>query len=110
MTNTMIAQFEEYDRKIFWTLVAVAAGTALLYVYFVSVAVVAVVARKDIERDLGRISTKVATLESEYASLDKSIDLTFAHAQGFIDVSAPRYMTGSAGDNALTIRERVVAQ
>src|SRR3989304_5093542 len=105
MVNSMIAQFEEHDRRIFWMFVAALGVMLLLYVYFVSTAVVAVIARKEFERELGRTATQVASLESEYALLDKRIDLTLAHAQGFVDVSAPRYVTVESRENALTIRE-----
>ena len=107
MVSTMFAQFEEYDRKIFWTLVAIGAGALLLYVYFLSMSVVSVVARKDAEREVGRITARVATLESQYALLDRDIDLTLAHARGFVDVAVPKYISNTVEETVLTLREEV---
>ncbi|OGZ07342.1 MAG: hypothetical protein A2942_04000 [Candidatus Lloydbacteria bacterium RIFCSPLOWO2_01_FULL_50_20] len=103
----MFAQFEEYDRKIFWTLVAIGAGALLLYVYFLSMSVVSVVARKDAEREVGRMTARVATLESQYALLDRDIDLTLAHARGFVDVAVPKYISNTVEETVLTLREEV---
>lgn len=105
MVSNVITQFEEYDRKIFWTLVLFGAGAIVLYIYFLSVSVIAVIARKEAERDVGRMTAEVATLESQYALLDRSIDLVLAHTQGFVDVTAPKYVGIQTKGNVLTLRE-----
>ncbi len=110
MVNTMILQFEEYDRKIFWALLMLAASAVILYVYFISIGIIAVVARKETERELGRMTTQVATLEGEYASLDKAIDLELAHREGFVDVSVPRYISTTGEKNSLTLRGSSLGQ
>lgn len=108
MTERIIRQFEEYDRKIFWALVFFGAATLFLYVYFVGIAVVSVVARKATERELGRMTAEVATLESEYASLDKSVDLALAHREGFVDIASPKYLVRGLGQgNTLSFRADV---
>ena len=78
MVNTFLAQFEAYDRKIFWIIAGVGTIALFAYIYFVSVSVLAVVGRKEAEVEAGRISAQVAKLESAYAFLDGSIDLTMA--------------------------------
>jgi hypothetical protein len=106
MVSNVITQFEEHDRKIFWTLVFFGAGAIALYVYFLSISVVAVIARKEAERDVGRMTAEVATLESQYAVLDRSIDLALAHTQGFVDVATPKYVGMEREGDVLTLRER----
>lgn len=108
MVHTMLAQFEEYDRKIFWALVVLVAGALLLYAYFVSASIVAVIARKGAERELGRTTAQVAALESQYALLDRNINLELAHTHGFIDVSAPKYIRAIEEGSVLTLREKTL--
>lgn len=110
MVNAMLAQFEEYDRKIFWTITLLGVGALLLYVYFLSISVVAVVARKVAEREFGRMTAQVAVLESQYAQLDGNIDLKFAHGSGFVDVTAPRYITTTAAGNILTLGDGILGR
>jgi len=98
MVSNILGQFSKHDRGIFWSLVAIGTFGLLLYVYFVGIAVVSVVTRKEAERELGRFTAQVAVLESAYALLDRAIDLKLAHTQGFVDVSAPEYIsTGREG-------------
>ena len=105
MFNTVRTQFEEHDRRIFWALLMLGGCAVLLYVYFIGVAVVSVVARKEAESELGRMTAAVATLESAYAALDRTIDLTLAHKEGFVDVSAPRFVSTESRTDVLTLRE-----
>lgn len=105
MFNTVRTQFEEHDRRIFWALMVFGGCAVLLYVYFIGVAVVSVVARKEAESELGRMTAEVATLESTYATLDRTIDLALAHKEGFIDVAAPRFVSTESRTDGLTLRE-----
>jgi len=109
MVNSMFEQFREYDRRIFWTLAVVGACALLFYVYFVSVAVVSVISRKDAESELGRLTAQVATLESTYVVLDRGIDLELAHTNGFVDVSVPRYISTTDQELAHTASAEMVS-
>ncbi|MEK7118463.1 MAG: hypothetical protein AAB869_02525 [Patescibacteria group bacterium] len=107
MVNAILFQFEEYDRKIFWTLIFLGMSALLLYVYFLGISVVAVVAQKVAERELGRMTAQVAVLESQYVRLDGDIDLEFAHESGFVDVVVPQYITTITAGNMLTLGDGV---
>lgn len=104
MIKSLITQFEEYDRKIFWTLLVLTGLMMAAYLYFLSVSVYAVIGRRTAERDLDRLSAKISILESQYVSLDKRISLDLAHAQGFVDISVPRYISRSAARDTFTLR------
>jgi hypothetical protein len=105
MTKTIAAQFEEYDRRIFWTLfMSIAFGLAL-YVYFLSTSVYAVVVRKQAEGESERLAAKVSLLESQYVALGKRIDLELAHAEGFVDIAVPRYVRTGESHNTFTLRD-----
>lgn len=103
MVNTVIAQFEANDRKIFWIIASLGAITLFAYAYFVSVSVLAVVGRKEAELRGGRESAKVAELESQYALLDGSIDLKMAEERGFLPVSLPRYIKNENAESGLSL-------
>ena len=104
MIRTMIAQFEEYDRKIFWMLLSLIGVASIAYAYFLSASVYAVIERRTAETTATRLAAKISVLESEYSALDRKISLDLAHAQGFIDVSVPRYISSRNVPETLTLR------
>ena len=104
MIKTMIAQFEEYDRKIFWILLSLVGVAVIVYTYFLSVSVYTVIERRSAETATTRLSAKISILESEYSTLDKKINLDLAHAQGFVDIGVPRYLSSRNAPETLTLR------
>ena len=103
MVGTMLQQFEEYDRRLFWCTIFIALCGLLAYAYFVGTSVVAVVARKEAEIKIGRMTATVAALESQYATLDQGVDLEKAHTLGFFDVPTARYVSRIPNQNPLSL-------
>ncbi len=104
MFKALVVQFEEHDRRIFWAVLLLIVGALVAYVYFLSISVYGVIARKQAESKLADLSSKVSLLESKYAALDKHINLEFAHSRGFIDIAVPRYITRDTTHETLTLR------
>ena len=104
MVKVLLTQFEEHDRKIFWTLCTLVLVFLSLYVYFLSVSVYAVVSRKSAENTAGTLNARIAQLESEYAILDKHIDLALAHERGFVDIAVPKYLFRDKPESSLSLR------
>lgn len=104
MAKSLIAQFEEYDRKIFWTLLSLIGVVVVAYLYYLSVSVYAVISRRTAEREVDKLTSKISLLESQYVMLDKKISLDMAHAQGFLDISVPRYISREASRDTFTLR------
>ena len=104
MVESLLTQFEAYDRKIFWTMLVLTGLVMVAYLYFLSVSVYAVIGRRTAERDLDKLSAKISVLESQYVSLDKRISLDMAHAQGFMDIAVPRYISRGAARDTFTLR------
>lgn len=100
----LVTQFEEYDRRIFWVVLSLIGVTLAIYVYFLSLSVYGVIARKEAQSLLADLSSRVSVLESEYATLDKHINLELAYARGFVDISVPRYISREAVRDTLTLR------
>jgi type II secretory pathway component PulJ len=110
MFTAIISQFEEHDRRIFWLFAAMLAVVLASYVYFLSISVYAVIARKHAEQETGLMNAKISQLESQYVALDKVIDLALARRQGFSEVTSPQYISQTAPKNSLTLRETIFAQ
>lgn len=104
MFKGLVTQFEEYDRRIFWAVLLLIVAALLAYVYFLSLSVYGVIARKQAETKVADLSTKVSVLESRYAALDKHINLELAHTRGFVDIAVPRYISREATGDTLTLR------
>lgn len=105
MVNTLISQFEEHDRRIFWTFAFLFALVLGLYIYFLGVSVYAVIARKQAERESVQTNAQISQLESSYVALDKNISLLLAHERGYSDISVPHYISQEVTKRALTLRD-----
>lgn len=106
MVKTLITQFEQNDRGIFWMLAALLGISVAVYLYFLSVSVGAVIARKSAEQGVGVITSKISMLETKYVALDRRIDPALAREQGFIEIAVPKYITQETSKNTtLTLRD-----
>ena len=104
MFKTLAAHFEEHDRRIFWTLSVFVLGALAAYLYFLSISVFAVVARKSAEAQFRTLNAEISHLESTYASLDKEIDLAMAHDRVFVDIAVPQYLSLGKSETVLSLR------
>jgi hypothetical protein len=106
MWRAMLAQFEVHDRRLFWGVLSLVIFSLVAYVYFLSVSIYGVIARKHAESEISVLSAKVSMLESRYAVLDKAINLELAHSRGFVDISVPKYISREVVRETLTLRDR----
>lgn len=105
MHRALRRQFEAYDRRLFWVALSLIVSSLLMYVYFLSLSIYGVIARKQAESQIASLSAKVSSLESRYAVLDKSINLELAHERGFVDVGVPKYISLEGTRDTLTMRD-----
>lgn len=104
MIDKLVTQFEDNDRRIFWSLITLTGVAIFLYVYFLSISVFAVVNRRLAEREVDRLTINISVLESSYATLEKKISLELAVNMGFKEISVPRYVRREVARDALTLR------
>lgn len=103
--KSLVEHFEEHDRRIFWILVCIFAIGLVSYIYFLSMSVHAVVARKHAEATSERLLTRIALLESQYVTIDGRINLGEAHERGFVDIAPVKYLSTKEVSKTLTLRE-----
>lgn len=104
--KSVLLQFEEHDRRIFWIIVAFFVCSLSLYIYFLGTSVFAVIERKGAEQRSNSLTANIMNLESKYVMLNKQIDLTLAHDKGFIEVTAPLYVSATGGEKSFSLRSR----
>lgn len=83
------------NRIIFWSLVGILCFSLFSYGYFIQRAIVNIVARQGLERDLALLSSKVANLEADYIKAKNAITLESAQSKGFVAISNQKFVTSS---------------
>lgn len=104
MWQALKSQYEEHDRRIFWVVLLLIVCALFGYVYFLSTSVYGVIAREKAELQLSELLPQISQLESEYALLERNINLEFAYTRGFVDIAVPRYISRIPAGDTLTIR------
>jgi len=78
----------------------------ILYVYFLSLSVVEVVVRKQIDSDISHIHSDISELEETYISMQHSVSQEIAMQQGFVKTTKKVFVDRSDTDLALSDRSR----
>lgn len=104
MLRALLQHIEGNDRRIFWILLALLGVVLFAYIYFLGASVYSVIARKEFERESAQLVAKISILESEYVQLDKAVSLELAHANGFVDIAVPRYISREDTGSTFTLR------
>lgn len=94
---TQTLDFNNIERKIFWTL-AMSLGVVLaFYLYSVASLTIAVVDRDQMNAAAHELAIKTSEIEHEYLSRAGSITLAYAETLGFKEVTAK--FTGNVGNS-----------
>lgn len=96
MTQALAHNFTtmmRYKERLFVLLVGCVVVTACAYAFLLQKAVVNVVEREQIVRDIALRSTHVSELESKYLSLKSAVTMELAHTKGFQDVPVSNYIS-----------------
>ncbi|MBU6430817.1 MAG: hypothetical protein KGJ58_00835 [Patescibacteria group bacterium] len=95
MTKTIknkILNMEHSERKIFWCLALFVAAFSGLYMYFVNGAIVNVVERQKIEKEIAALNSRISDLESSYLDLNNQISFNRALSMGFVKMADEKYV------------------
>ena len=72
------------ESRLFYGALCLCVGVVCLYMYFVSMSVVHVVMRKEVDNQISLVSTQISQLEEEYIERQQSLNISIAAAHGFI--------------------------
>ncbi|MES3031099.1 MAG: hypothetical protein V4697_01655 [Patescibacteria group bacterium] len=87
--NTMLL----YRERIFAILVAALILSSCAYVFLLQKAIMNVVAREKVSKEIRHISTSVSELESKYLSAKNTINIELAHARGFKNTEVSTFIS-----------------
>lgn len=93
MKHTRTTVLHSNERKLFYTALTFLVAVIMLYVYFVCIAVVHVVARTATDRDIREISLKINTLEARFIEAKRSVTYDIATEKGFVSTGEKVYVT-----------------
>ena len=99
-----ILSIEYSERKAFWYLVLFVVFFSGFYIYFVNSAIINVVERQKIEREIASIGSRVSDLETSYLSLNNKINFDYALSLGFVKVEKEKYVYRKAQSANLSLR------
>jgi hypothetical protein len=91
-----------YREYIFFSLVAVVLFFAGAYIFFIRSAIVNVVARQDIVKEIQTDTTSVSSLENQYFNLKSSITMDTATSLGFSNVAVAAFIPASPAVSAVS--------
>ena len=90
------------ERKFFYLAVTFVLSAVFLYVYFICVSVVHVVARTETDRGISQMQARINDLESRYIEAKQAITFDNASERGFVSTKDKVYITRSAGTLVLS--------
>jgi sensor histidine kinase regulating citrate/malate metabolism len=74
------------EQRIIFVLIAAVVIFVLLYVYFVGMAIINTVVRKEVEHDAAQLKSTVAQLEVRYLTEKNEITVALAMSMGFVRI------------------------
>lgn len=91
MTRLQTLSWTDIWKRTFNFLLFCCLTFILLYGYFVSASIVNVLVRKEIEQDITALHSHIGELEAAYLVQKNQITLSYAHAQGFSNISEKQF-------------------
>lgn len=93
MKHTRTSVLYSNERKLFYIALSFLTAVFALYVYFVCIAVVHVVARTATDRDIREISLKLNTLEARFIEAKRSVTYDVATEKGYVSTGEKIFIT-----------------
>lgn len=77
-----------------------------LYVYFLSMSVVHVVMREEVQQEVARLNTQISQLEARYISAQHKVSQQVAQLEGFAEVTDKVFIDRSDDTLVLSVSSR----
>ena len=91
------------ERRIFFAALSLLLILFGAYVYFVSASIVHVIARKEIDREIAQVNSRIGDLESAYIVAQQAITEDTISEYGFASVSASKVYIERAPTNLVLL-------
>ncbi len=88
-----IANIEDREKKVFWTLFAVFVFFIISYGFLLNNTMRNTVLKQKMEKEIVSLGSEVNALEFKYLNTKNNITLSFAQLRGFVPVSADKFAT-----------------
>jgi hypothetical protein len=92
----------EQERVWFFAALSMVLVTVACYMYFLSSSVVHVVMRKEIDKEIGILSSSIGSLEAEYIEVQHAISEDIASLRGFTRTDTKIFIDKTAGTLSLS--------
>ena len=76
-----------HERTLFYVSATFVLTVCALYVYFLCISVIHVVARTATDRDISRVTTHINDLESRFIKAKQTVTLSAATERGFVNIN-----------------------
>ena len=83
MTRTNTTPYHT-EQRLFFSALSLLLLLFSLYIYFISVSVIHVVARKELEREIAQVHSRIGDLESAYITAKQAVAPTTIAQYGFL--------------------------
>ena len=102
-----ISRVQEHRGKIIIGLFSVLVFATSSYIYFVHQAVLNVVARQNILKEIALKNKNISTLENQYFTIENSITESMAFSKGFKSATVENYISAKPQGQALTFNNEL---
>ncbi len=103
MTRTITTTPYYKERRLFFMELSLLIILFGLYMYFVSAAVVRVIARKEVDREIAQVNSRIGELESAYIIAKQAIALDTIGQYGFVALPTPKLYVQKAPTNLVLL-------
>lgn len=94
--NTHKKTIQQYQKTVFWSLIALIVGTIFLYALFVYAAIIHTAKRQQIAEASADLQSVISELEFALIDSDKVFTTAYAYEVGFTDVTDLQFIERTA--------------
>ncbi len=102
MTRTNTTPYRK-EQRLFFSALSLFILLFSLYIYFISAAVVHVVARKEIDRELAQVNSHIGDMESTFISVKQAITPETIGQYGFTNAAQKKVYVAKAPANLVLV-------
>jgi hypothetical protein len=108
MLRNITAAIKGSEKQLFTALFSILVVLLTLYGYFISMSIIDVLVREEIEQEMVALSSVLSDLEFEYITQQEHIDATLADQFGLVKIDEKHFVTRrSVLSQMITLRDEI---